>query len=171
MIGLWEGGPTAPEIFTRLSRLLSEPTQRLLSLRRFSVETLEARLALTGTWTPVTNLPPVDTIGQMVLLSDGSVLVAKAPQNGITSQKLTPDAGGNYVKGTWSSACRNTHARLRTRSINYIPPGTLVCECKKQQLRSYRQPRGTIEAPDAAGPARPERTDRRRDSATACTPP
>jgi hypothetical protein len=72
--------------------------------RRPKLETLEPRLALNGTWTPVTNLPPTDTIGQMVLLSDGSVLVSKAPKNGngITSQKLTPDANGSYVNGTWS---------------------------------------------------------------------
>src|SRR3954468_7410340 len=69
---------------------------------RAVLENLESRTMLTGTWTPVTNLAPIDTIGSMTVLADGSVFVGKVGQNGRTSQKLIPDATGSYVNGTWS---------------------------------------------------------------------
>jgi hypothetical protein len=58
-------------------------------------------------WTPLVNPPPFGTPGTMLLESDGTVLVHDEPDNnttGGTNQwwKLTPDAQGNYVDGTWS---------------------------------------------------------------------
>jgi hypothetical protein len=54
-----------------------------------------------GSWTPLTNLAPA-SIGTMLLLSDGTVMA----QAGGTSRvwyRLTPDASGSYVNGTWST--------------------------------------------------------------------
>ena len=53
------------------------------------------------------NPPPFGTPGTMLLESDGTVLVHNEPDNdttGGTNQwwKLTPDANGSYVDGTWS---------------------------------------------------------------------
>ncbi|HUA30059.1 MAG TPA: hypothetical protein VMC03_14340 [Streptosporangiaceae bacterium] len=58
-------------------------------------------------WTPLTNAPPFGTPGTMLLESDGTVLVHNEPDNnttGGTNQwwKLTPDARGSYIDGTWS---------------------------------------------------------------------
>jgi hypothetical protein len=58
-------------------------------------------------WTPLVNPPPFGTPGTMLLESDGTVLVHDEPDNNTTGGtnawwKLTPDADGNYVDGTWS---------------------------------------------------------------------
>jgi hypothetical protein len=54
-------------------------------------------------WTALKNAPPFDP-GTMLLASDGTVLVHSEPPSGGTSAwyKLTPDAKGSYVDGTWS---------------------------------------------------------------------
>ncbi len=54
-----------------------------------------------GNWTALTNLAPA-SISTMMLLSDGTVMA----QSGGTSRawyRLTPDASGSYVNGTWST--------------------------------------------------------------------
>jgi hypothetical protein len=61
----------------------------------------------TSPWTALVNPPPFQTPGTMLLESDGSVLVHDEPDNDTTGGtnawwKLTPDANGNYVDGTWS---------------------------------------------------------------------
>ncbi len=58
-------------------------------------------------WTPLENPPPFGTPGTMLLESDGTVLVHDEPDNNTTGgtaawYKLTPDASGSYVDGTWS---------------------------------------------------------------------
>jgi hypothetical protein len=71
---------------------------------------LKPDVASAGTaspWTALVNPPPFGTPGTMLLESDGTVLVHNEPDNnttGGTNQwwKLTPDANGNYVDGTWS---------------------------------------------------------------------
>ncbi|HLH46064.1 MAG TPA: hypothetical protein VKV25_02830, partial [Acidimicrobiales bacterium] len=54
-------------------------------------------------WVALKNPPPFDP-GTMLLASDGTVLVHSEPPSGGTSAwyKLTPDAKGSYVDGTWS---------------------------------------------------------------------
>jgi hypothetical protein len=54
-------------------------------------------------WTALKNAPPFDP-GTMLLASDGTVLVHAEPPAGGTAAwyKLTPDAQGSYVDGTWS---------------------------------------------------------------------
>jgi hypothetical protein len=69
-------------------------------------------------WTPLVNPPPFGTPGTMLLESDGTVLVHNEPDNnttGGTNQwwKLTPDANGSYVDGTWS--------QIASMSPNYTP--------------------------------------------------
>lgn len=64
---------------------------------------------------PVTNLAPHPNGGVMVLLTDGTV-VCKG-QGGIDYygyywDKLTPDANGSYVNGTWSPIDSMTYTRL-----------------------------------------------------------
>src|SRR5579872_6949216 len=59
------------------------------------------------TWTKATNAPPV-SVGAMLLLTDGRVLVHSEPNcSGCTGSylnwyTLTPDNTGSYVNGTWT---------------------------------------------------------------------
>ena len=58
-------------------------------------------------WTPLKNPPPFGTPGTMLLESNGTVLVHDEPDNNTTGgttawYKLTPDAQGSYIDGTWS---------------------------------------------------------------------
>lgn len=69
--------------------------------RRFALESLEPRMMLTGTWTPLANLNPLVEVGTMLLLTDGTVM--ETGNGGQYWEKLTPDATGSYVNGTWSS--------------------------------------------------------------------
>ena len=87
-------------------RQISSSRRNQLSLarsrsRRFSLESLEPRMMLTGTWTPLVNVIPASNQGGMQLLTDGSVMeVGTGAQAWV---KLTPDATGSYVSGTWST--------------------------------------------------------------------
>jgi hypothetical protein len=68
----------------------------------------EAQVAgVKSPWTPLTNAPPFGTPGTMLLESDGTVLVHNEPDNNTTGGtsdwwKLTPNAQGSYINGTWS---------------------------------------------------------------------
>ena len=59
------------------------------------------------TWTKATNTPPA-SVGAMLLLTDGRVLVHSEPNcsgckgNYANWYTLTPDANGSYVNGTWT---------------------------------------------------------------------
>ena len=52
-------------------------------------------------WQPLHN-PASFTAGAMLLLTDGSVLVHSEQSNSSQWYKLTPDASGSYVNGSWS---------------------------------------------------------------------
>ncbi len=61
----------------------------------------------TSPWTPLEHQPPFGTPGTMLLESDGTVLVHDEPDNNTTGgttawYKLTPNAQGSYIDGTWS---------------------------------------------------------------------
>jgi hypothetical protein len=88
--------------------------------RPLAVETLEARTLLTGTWTPLAQLAP-STITTLMLLTDGTVL-AQGPASTPTWYKLTPDASGSYVNGTWSQLASMSMPRLYFAS-NVLPDG------------------------------------------------
>lgn len=95
--------------------------------RRFALESLEPRMMLTGNWTPLTNLAP-NGIGTMLLLSDGTVLAhGSTGQTGKSWYRLTPDASGNYVNGTWSQLSDMSLERLYF-AANTLPDGRVLVE-------------------------------------------
>jgi hypothetical protein len=57
-----------------------------------------------GTWTVITNQPPINGACCGLLLTDGSVMVQDNSNGTATNHwwKLTPDITGSYVNGTWS---------------------------------------------------------------------
>ena len=67
----------------------------------------------TGTWTPLTNAAPV--FGNALLLTDGSVMVQQL--QGSAWYRLTPDASGSYVNGTWSQLASMHDTRLYFASV------------------------------------------------------
>src|SRR5207253_2419573 len=78
--------------------------------RRLSLEPLEDRCLLAGTWTPLVNAPPT-SVGTMLLLTDGTVM-AHGQQVSSDWYKLTPDATGSYVNGTWTTLASMAETRL-----------------------------------------------------------
>lgn len=64
-----------------------------------------------ASWTALTNLAPGGSVVNMLLLTDGTVLT----QSGDDFQhwfKLTPDAHGSYVNGTWTTLAPMSFPRL-----------------------------------------------------------
>jgi hypothetical protein len=77
------------------------------------IEDLEERTVPAGTWSTLANAYPEYGAGLMMLLSDGTVMVQGGEE--VTSSasstwyKLTPDASGSYLLGTWAQlASMNT---------------------------------------------------------------
>src|ERR1041385_584751 len=69
----------------------------------------------TGTWTAVATAAPHASGGGMLLLSDGTVLVKSSSGGGSYGNiydRLTPNASGSYVNGTWSSIAPMISTRL-----------------------------------------------------------
>jgi len=69
-----------------------------------------------GTWTALTNKAPDINGGEMLLLSDGTVL-AKTFSGGSDGygnlyDKLTPDIHGSYINGTWTKIANMKSTRL-----------------------------------------------------------
>ena len=69
-----------------------------------------------GTWTPVTNICPATSGGVCMLLSDGTV-ICKTFAGGVDGYgtlwyRLTPDAQGSYINGTWSAIAPMIGSRL-----------------------------------------------------------
>jgi type IX secretion system substrate protein/Kelch motif protein len=67
-----------------------------------------------GTWKKVSNASPSYNYGVMLLLSDGTVMCKNAAvgSSGSGWDKLTPDASGSYVNGTWSVLMPMNYTRL-----------------------------------------------------------
>ena len=69
-----------------------------------------------GTWTKVTATAPHANHGVMLLLSDGTVICHSnsggADGNGTLWDKLTPDASGSYINGTWTTTAAMADTRL-----------------------------------------------------------
>jgi hypothetical protein len=86
------------------------------------VEQLETRIAMSGTWTPLSNLMPDagSGTGNMMLLSNGTVMIqgggAGASDNA-NWYSLTPDSRGSYVDGTWSQLASMNLQRLDYASV------------------------------------------------------
>ena len=62
---------------------------------------LYAAVASAQVWQPLNN-PASFSAGAMLLLTDGTVLVHSEQSNSSQWSKLTPDANGSYVNGTWT---------------------------------------------------------------------
>jgi len=62
-----------------------------------------------GTWTPLTHQPSFSP-GTMLLLTDGTVMCQDSGSN--HWWRLTPDASGSYVNGSWSALADSPHAPL-----------------------------------------------------------
>ena len=64
-----------------------------------------------ASWTPLANLPPGGSVINMLLLSDGTV-ITQSGDDGQHWFKLTPDAHGSYVNGTWTLLAPMSMPRL-----------------------------------------------------------
>jgi len=62
-----------------------------------------------GSWTALSNRP-AEGIGTMLLLTDGTIMAQGG--GGHNWYKLTPDTGGNYAGGTWTSLAAMHQTRL-----------------------------------------------------------
>src|ERR1041385_6789708 len=80
------------------------------------------------TWQPL-NHPATFGAGAMLLLTDGTVLVHSEQSSSSQWYKLTPDAGGSYVNGTWSSIASMPagYAPLYFASA-MLPDGRMIVE-------------------------------------------
>jgi hypothetical protein len=82
------------------------PTRRTARFCRLLVEPLEVRaMPAAGTWQPVAPTNPASgpTDTQLaLLLSDGTVMIQPYGTPTSVWYRLSPDATGNYVTGTWS---------------------------------------------------------------------
>ncbi len=63
-----------------------------------------------GTWTALIHSPP-EAINTMLLLPDGTVMAAGANTQSLW-YRLTPDASGSYVNGTWTTLAAMHDTRL-----------------------------------------------------------
>ena len=86
-----------------------------LSFYTATVAAAVSAVAHAGTWKQVAADAPVPNAGVALLLSDGSVMVLgdAVDGDGIGDiwHKLTPNAQGSYVNGTWSSIAAMPHSR------------------------------------------------------------
>ncbi len=67
--------------------------------------------ARAGSWTKLTNKPSVNSIQIMILMSDGSLMM-QTFDDIQTWVKLTPDAKGSYINGTWTTLGKMITPRL-----------------------------------------------------------
>lgn len=82
----------------------------------FTVKQLHAQAPAVGSWTAVSAAAPDPNLGEMLLLSDGTVLCKTSSGGtdgyGNTWDKLTPDTLGSYANGTWSTIAPMHSTRL-----------------------------------------------------------
>src|SRR4051794_232616 len=64
---------------------------------------------MAGTWSTLTNAPPA-AVATPFLLTDGTVLAQGVSTN--QWYRLTPDANGSYLNGTWTTMAASVHAPL-----------------------------------------------------------
>jgi hypothetical protein len=62
-----------------------------------------------GTWTPLTHQPTFSA-STMLLLTDGTIICHDS--GSLNWWRLTPDAAGNYINGSWSAIAPMHHTRL-----------------------------------------------------------
>lgn len=92
---------------------------------------LESRELLIGAFSTLTNANPFGKSLNMLLLTDGSVMVQTEspalPAQGVTKTwaKLTPDSSGNYQNGTWSALASMSLERQYYNSF-VLPNGKVL---------------------------------------------
>jgi len=103
---------TLQSVFTRHAKKNLNIVSLVFLFSFLSLSNLMAQ----GTWTALTNLAPDANNGGMLLLSDGTVLCKSGSGGGDgignIYNKLTPDANGSYINGTWSSIAPMISTRL-----------------------------------------------------------
>src|SRR5436309_645919 len=89
---------------------------------------LYAAVATAQVWQPLNNPVSFDA-GSMLLLTDGTVMVHLEQSNSSKWYKLTPDANGSYVNGTWTQVASmpTGYAPLYFASA-VLPDGRLIVE-------------------------------------------
>ena len=86
--------------------------QKTATLAALLVLTAGSAAAATAAgWTPLVNRPAVNSIQLMILMTDGSVMVHTFDDIQ-TWVKLTPDAKGSYINGTWMTLGKMITPRL-----------------------------------------------------------
>ena len=90
---------------------LAHATYHKVALKGFLLLRLliPGRMMAVGTWAQLVNQAP-GGIQIMLLLSDGSVMAAN--RGGNAWYRLTPDAHGSYVNGTWTTRASMNNTRL-----------------------------------------------------------
>jgi hypothetical protein len=86
-----------------------------------------SKVEAAGTWTPLTHLAPTN-IDLMLLLPDGTVLAADGYTDGYAVgtnwYRLTPDAKGSYINGTWTTVAAMHDSRLYD-ATDVLPNGRI----------------------------------------------
>ena len=100
------------------------PLQRHISLALIVGLLISAGQASAGTWKQVVNPNPKYYSGTMLLLTDGTVMV-QSTYDYVSWTKLTPDATGSYVNGTWTTLAPMTLTRKNFASI-VMPDGRVL---------------------------------------------
>src|SRR5262249_33821749 len=85
-------------------------SKRRASRTPLQVEALENRLLPAGPWTPPAHQMNLGYDPPMMLLTDGTVLALG--NSGSPCWRLTPDASGSYINGTWSQVAAMQDSRL-----------------------------------------------------------
>lgn len=93
----------------------------------YQLTAIDSLFAQTGTWTALKNLPPRANNGVCLLMTDGTVLCKSIPitdsvDNGRGWDRLTPDAHGSYINGTWDTIAPMHYDRLFF-STQVLPTG------------------------------------------------
>ncbi|NUQ53664.1 MAG: hypothetical protein HUU19_13325 [Phycisphaerales bacterium] len=93
---------------------VASPVRSLLRAAALTAGLALAASVQAGTWTKVVNNPP-GSAGLMLLLNDGTVMVTN-PGVSAAWYKLTPNAKGSYINGTWTTLASAPHTRLYFQS-------------------------------------------------------
>src|SRR4051812_48823560 len=101
-------------------------TRRSISSVHYSIEPLEIRRLLSGSWSVVSSPVPAGDSAQMaMLLNDGSLMVhGGGGLNSSAWYRLKPN-GTSYGTGAWSNLHAMSKARLFFAS-NVLPSGKVV---------------------------------------------
>lgn len=98
--------------------------KKILGISILALGTSLFSIAQTGTWTALANQAPDPSNGCLLLLTDGSVLFSSSNGNGYGTawDRLTPDASGSYVNGTWTQIAQMNYDRFAFSS-QVLPSG------------------------------------------------